>query len=482
MRHRIRLLFIIALFLTGCERERAIEDSPSQMNKGSNNDTTYEMEENIDLDLNDAAFALIKSTSDSAGVLVTESQDVKGITDNLLTCKPYDPADDYASKYEYTITFYDDENMELVTIQAYDDFVIAYEGNLYYDDSKQFYMSSIRDLYIKKTKESFTCDATSIRINGAKYDLHDIDSGINAIEKYAWFGSDDFPDPSVILVCHISPNVGYCAVFDVEKMEYVFGTYGAPFIWDNYIESLVYAFEDTVYNYWGDSIYQNNDSSYYIYDLDYEDETILITLASRQTEERIEVVRINYHKSIDNDERLNLGSSESLLLSEFHADLLHNGSQNKLSIFEAETAGELASLEMADANGNIMWLEQANSSHAGWNSVYLCNIKGEDYILVFNPYENCNIADFTYVLFYLNGTDTITMVDSGRYSFYYGAEKGADDAFKKESFLEFAEKVNIYLQNSYLLMSTENGNLNIVQKKIIFQHQMNMRSRSGWQK
>ena len=457
MKQKIQLLCIMALLLTGCGNGQNIQETTNQITKPAD-DVVQETDGSLRFHLVDTASISIKSISGSEGVIITDSADVKEISDSLMLCKPYDPGDDYVAKYDYTLTFYDEAGIELVTIQAYENFVISYEGNTYYDESEQFNMAKVRNIYIEKMKSSFVCDNTSFSVNGKVYDLHDIDFSINAITEYSWFGFGDFPEPMVVLVCHINPNVEYCAVFDVEKMEYVFGTYGAPFAWESTISSLVYAFEDTVYNYWGDSIYQNSDSNYFINKLEYKDNALLITLASRQTEERIVVTRLNYHKSLDNDQRDDLNTSgESKLLAEFKADITHNGRKETLSLFKDETAGELASLEITDADGTIMWLEQAHTSHVGWNSVYLCEVEGEDYLLVFNPYQCTGIADFTYVLFYFNGPDTIKMVDSGCYSFSYGAEKGAEDAFDKEAFKAFATKVNTYLQSGYLLMSTENG-------------------------
>jgi hypothetical protein len=306
-------------------------------------------------------------------------------------------------------------------------------------------------------------DTTSFQVNGETFDLQDLDTSINAITEYSWLGYEDYPDPSVVLLCHISPSVGYCAVFDIEKMDYIFGAYGTDFIWQEYsAKTLVYAFENKVYNYWGDIIYQNDNTDYQIYDLQNDDgsNVISITLTNPQTEDLKVLTRINYHKEKSEDLRNELETScDPLLLAEFQADLLHNGGKEALKLSEIEVGGELASLEITNSDGKLLWLEQAHASHAGWNSVFLCKWNGEDYLLVFNPYQCTGTADFTYELFYCNGPDTIEIIDSGYYSFSYEADEGSENAFNEDEFRPFTDQVYAYLQSSYLLMSTENGEL-----------------------
>lgn len=321
---------------------------------------------------------------------------------------------------------------------------------------------NITDL-IKRAKESFVCNTTTFEVNGQSFDLQDIDISINAITEYAWFGTEDYPLPYIILICHINPAVGYCTIFDVEQMTYVFSAYGNCFSWQKYTaETLEYAFDNCVYNYWGDILYRNEDSDYEIYHLQSTDGSnlVTITLANPQNEDRKEVRRINYHRDKEYDIRNDLVTTgDQKMLAEFRADLLHDGSKEELKLSSVEAGGEMATLEITDDKGKLLWLEQAGTPHAGWNSVYLCSWKGSDYLLVFNPYQCTGTAEYTYELFYFNSPDTIELMDSGSCSFSYEAEIGTPGAFNEVEFRLFADKVNTYLKSSYLLMSTENGEL-----------------------
>lgn len=488
MRRAILLLFIALLLLTGCggvqnkeqitdqtrkeENTAPVSAAAVAMEEDINNDEesptpnaaiTEETDGSILIDLSAAASILIKSTSENEGVVLTNATEVNNITGMLSAFKPYSIKEDYEPEYDYTLTFYDTAGMELTTIQAYENFIISYQGEIYYDKMEQFYLWNVRKEYIEEAKTTFSCDTTFFRVNGEVYTMQDLDSSINAITEYSWLGNEELPEPTLILECHINPEVGYCAVFDVEKMDFVFEAYGTAFTYTkDSVTSLIYAFQDSVYNYWGDVLYQNKDDNLYISNLGFasslDSNVILITLANQQEEKHTEVSCVNYHriKGIYPEFASNY-SDVSEHLAEFRADLTHDGSKEILNLYKTEEGGDLAYLEISDAEGNDMWLEYAHTSHAGWNSVYLCNMNQEDYLLVFNPYQCTGVANYMFALFYLTGQNTIQIADSGYYSFDYGAAEGTTNAFKEETFRTFADKVNTYLKNSYVLMSTEDG-------------------------
>lgn len=319
-----------------------------------------------------------------------------------------------------------------------------------------------REQSIEQSKASFVCDTTSFQVNGETFELQDIDPSINAIQSYSWIGSEDYPKPYVVLICHINPKVLYCTIFDVDQMKYIFGAYGTDFVWQPYSETtLIYAFENKIYNYWGDILYENRDTGYDIYSLQYDigSDAVIITLGNPENEERKEITRINYHRNKAYDIRADIELTGDEVLSEFRADLLPGGAKELLTVSVAKDGGDLASLEVTASDGSLLWLEQAHTSHAGWNSVYLCRWNEKDYLLVFNPYQNTGYATFTYALFYFNSPNTIAIEDSGSCSFSYEADIGSKGAFDEEVFRLFADQVNLYLHNSYLLMSTENGEL-----------------------
>jgi hypothetical protein len=416
----------------------------------------------LHFELSSASSVLIKSIPDSQGVTITDLDFVQSLTGMISDFTPRNTGNDDQSEYDYTLTFYDSDGTELTTFQVLNNFIISYQGKLYIDQSNQLYLWDIRKEYIEKVKSSLAVDKTSFTLNGKVIQLQDLDTGINAITDYSWLGYEEYPEPTLFLECHINPKVGYCAVFDAEKMDFVFGSHGTSFTYHNYsATSLVYTLQDEVYNYWGDSLYQNQDDSYYISNLEYDtnssNNAVIVTLASYDEEKHIKVSCLNYHNNFEDS-----GNAADTFtpLAEFQSDLTHDGVFESIHIYKAEDAGDLAKLEIKAADGTVMRSEYAHTSHAGWNSIYLCRQDNKDYLLYFNPYQCTGTADFVFVLYDLTERNTIEIVDSGSYSFSYGAAEGTADGFHEEVFRSFADKVNSYLEDSYLLMSTEGGELN----------------------
>ena len=485
MKLRLWAICIAFLVLTGCggqQKEQLSKDNAREastdladgmtegtvVNTGTkenapstNSAVTKDSEGKLHFDLSETTQIQIQSGSGHEGVTITNPEDVKNISESLKVFTPYTPKENYEPGYDYTLTFYKSDNEELAKIKAYDNFIISYEGKLYYDESESFYIWNIRKPYIEAVKATFSVHGTTFHINGEVYDLQNLESGINAITEYFWFGEKDLPDPQVLLVGHISPYLSYGAVFDVEKMDYVFKNYGTNFTYkDNSVTSLIYAFQDTVYNYWGSSLYHNTDDKVFIHDLKYVDDNdnlMQITLSNKDDETSSEVTRLNYYHVVDHEEE---NDPRTKLLSELKADLTHDGKENIIRISGGEIDPELVYLDVLDSDGKTrLWTETAHPAHAGWNSVYLYSKDGKDYLLVFNPYQSTGLADYTFALFYITGKNRIDLVDSGAYSFSYGAEKGSKNYFDEAKFRAFADKVNTYLKDSYLLLSTEGGTL-----------------------
>lgn len=432
-----------------------------KMESSADSAITKDKEGSLNFDLSSATQIKIESGSGHAGVIITNPAEVKDISKSLTVFTPYSSKVKEQPEYDYTITFYNSDNREIAKIKAYDNFIIGYEGKLYYDKSETFYLWKIRKPYIEAVKDTFSVDGTAFHINGEVFDLQKLESGINSIMKYYWFGDEELPDPQVLLVGHISPYISYGAVFDVEKMDYIFKAYGTDFTYKgNSVTSLIYIFQDTVYNYWGSSLYHNTDDTVLIDKLNYSedyDNLVKITLKGKTDDTTKEITRLNYFYITDPKEE---NDPRTKLLSELKANLSRNGKEDIIRISGAQIDPDLTYLDVFDSTGkNRLWTETAHPAHAGWNSVYLYSKNGKDYLFVFNPYQSTGLADYSFVLFYITGKNKIDIVDSGAYSFSYGAEKGSKNYFDEAKFRAFADQVNTYLKDSYLLMSTEGGAL-----------------------
>jgi len=117
---------------------------------------------------------------------------------------------------------------------------------------------------------------------------------------------------------------------------------------------------------------------------------------------------------------------------------------------------QMAALSVLNSNGDIIWSSEAHLAHAGWNSLYLCTINGKEYLFRYNPVIYQGHANYAYELFYLDESGTEHPA-AGNY-IEFSINPGETD-YSPEDLAAFADEVNSYLKNSYLLLSTENGKL-----------------------
>ncbi len=414
----------------------------------------------VQLDLSDTSSILIKSISNSQGITISGRYDVDKIAESFTKFKAYDNSKEYVNQYDYSLSFLSKDGGELVTIIVYTNQIISINGKLYYDEYNEVGMNDIRSLYIKNIKSTFKYNDTGFELNGITYLLKDRDKRITSL-KESFLLSKEYAEPKILLIGSSDSNESYIGVFDVEKLDYVVDAFGTNIIWkDDPANSLVYIHDNTVCNIQGNAIYENEDQDYSISSVKFDEEMytgIVITLKNSNNETK-KIKRLNYYLVKDEEyirEQISLGLVNTV--SEFDADLTQDGILEKLTISKSN-ANDFVILEVMDSEDNVLLMEQAHTSHAGWNSIYLCKIDGQDYLFLFNPYSSTGLAEFIFSVYQLNPTGTLSILDSGYYCFDYGA-RTKESAFDKEEFIVFADKVNYYLDKSYLLISTENGEL-----------------------
>jgi|GEM_PF-697587 len=135
------------------------------------------------------------------------------------------------------------------------------------------------------------------------------------------------------------------------------------------------------------------------------------------------------------------------------ADLNRDGMEETLYLDKSQMdSGSFVTLRVYGSNGNEIWSEDAGTPHAGWNSLFLCNLEGKDYLLRYNPGMWQGRATYTYTLFKLEGgaekvyqTDTLEFDINGT------------EPLDPQRMVGFADEVNALLQRSTLLLSSEGG-------------------------
>lgn len=144
------------------------------------------------------------------------------------------------------------------------------------------------------------------------------------------------------------------------------------------------------------------------------------------------------------------------------ADLNHDGQQDEQVIFdwgyfETNSCGMLAVL---DSEGKVLYSGDLGWAHVGWGSYYLCRRDGRDYLFKYNPWCGQGVADFTYELISFDAEGNPVTEDSGSLSAYMALgewirEMDPDWVMDISAMAAFAETVNSYIEDSFLIASTD---------------------------
>ena len=106
-------------------------------------------------------------------------------------------------------------------------------------------------------------------------------------------------------------------------------------------------------------------------------------------------------------------------------------------------------LHVCDNSGKEIWSEDLAAAHAGWDSLFLCELDDEIYMLRYKPGMFQGYCDYAYSVFTLEG-GTENVFRSGKLEFDINGNK----EFNAFDMVSFADEVNALLENSILLVSS----------------------------
>ena len=135
------------------------------------------------------------------------------------------------------------------------------------------------------------------------------------------------------------------------------------------------------------------------------------------------------------------------------ADLDRNGHEDSIYLdkTQIESTHDIT-LRVLDSSGYEIWSESANTSHAGWSSLFLFEKDGEYYLLRYNPTMYQGYCTYVYTLFTLeNGKENVYQTNTLEFDI-----NGAKE-LDVPKMISFADEVNALLSKSILLMSTKDG-------------------------
>jgi len=142
-----------------------------------------------------------------------------------------------------------------------------------------------------------------------------------------------------------------------------------------------------------------------------------------------------------------------------YADINRDGEDETINLdLSTYDNAQPAFLKIYCKDRKLIWKEQLFSAQSDQNSYYLCEQNGAAYILQYNPYSSQGSCTYSFELFYLNkyNQKVIKKKDFINFDTYPLGEK---INFDVTALYGFYQEINAYLNNSILLISTLEGNL-----------------------
>jgi hypothetical protein len=138
-------------------------------------------------------------------------------------------------------------------------------------------------------------------------------------------------------------------------------------------------------------------------------------------------------------------------------DLNDNGIPESITL--EGNAGEESSFWVLRVieEGEEIWADSAATSHAGWNSIFVCHINDDDYLLRYRPTMYQGFASYTYELFFLSETGEEQVVMRNEVEFDENHGSLLHESFDVDTIADFLWELRGYLTDSTLLLSTEDG-------------------------
>lgn len=144
----------------------------------------------------------------------------------------------------------------------------------------------------------------------------------------------------------------------------------------------------------------------------------------------------------------------------FSADLTHDGTPESVvcDFTGLEDGNGSVEISVRSADDVLLWSDTISTSHVGWVAYYLCTLEGEDYLIRYFPYANQGAAEYSYQIFWLDGSGSQQILQEN--SIFFALSAGPHGLrFEPEEIAQFVQETNLYLSQGYLLCSTLEGNV-----------------------
>lgn len=114
-------------------------------------------------------------------------------------------------------------------------------------------------------------------------------------------------------------------------------------------------------------------------------------------------------------------------------------------------------LQIKKTDGSTLWMQAAEEAHVGWNSIFACQLDGQDYLLRYLPTVYQGFAAYRYEVFSLGAAGQEVLFREGSVEFDNNFGSAFHESFDVAAIAAFLKAVHGYLDSSTLLMTTEGG-------------------------
>ena len=133
-------------------------------------------------------------------------------------------------------------------------------------------------------------------------------------------------------------------------------------------------------------------------------------------------------------------------------DLNHNGIAEEIRLTDIDD-GQGKRLEIWE-NNELVDREEGYFVHAGWTSIFLCTLDGEDYLLRYHPTMYQGVGTYSYALSTLtDNKENVVQWNSVDFDINFGSP--VHDEFDPEAIAAFMVEINDLLSHSDLMLITD---------------------------
>ena len=114
--------------------------------------------------------------------------------------------------------------------------------------------------------------------------------------------------------------------------------------------------------------------------------------------------------------------------------------------------GQSGYVLIRDAEGSLLHAEWAHESRAGWNNIYLGEQDGASYLMTLHVENWEEYGSYGYQVYRLAADGTVRQIAGSTLDWNAGVTRYREDLFR-----QWADQMSAYLENSHLLLSTQDG-------------------------